>query len=82
VADYYVYLVKCGDGTLYCGIAKDVEKRVAMHNAGKGAKYTRGRSPVILVASSGPYDKSTALRLELKVKRARKDDKTEMVMGV
>ncbi|HET8715147.1 MAG TPA: GIY-YIG nuclease family protein [Holophagaceae bacterium] len=44
-----VYLLRCGDGTLYCGIARDAEARLAQHQAGKGAKYTRGRGPLKLV---------------------------------
>lgn len=68
---WFVYLVRCGDGSLYAGIAKDVEQRVAAHAAGSGARYTRGRGPIELVAAVGPFDKGTALRLELEVKKVR-----------
>jgi len=78
---YYVYLVQCRDNTYYCGIAKDVKRRIVEHNTGKGAKYTRGRSPVSLIVSSGPYDKSTALRLEMKVKKAKRSNKVATVSG-
>ena len=49
MAGWYVYIVRCSDGSLYTGITKDVEARVSMHNAGRGAKYTRARRPVELV---------------------------------
>jgi putative endonuclease len=64
-----VYLVECSDGSLYTGIALDVERRIEDHNAGKGARYTRGRGPVVLMASAGPMDHGDALRLEMKIKR-------------
>ena len=70
-----VYLVECSDATLYCGIAKDVEARVAKHDAGKGAKYTRGRGPVRLLCSQGSLTKSEALKLEIKVKKQPRDSK-------
>lgn len=68
---WYVYIVECGDGSMYAGIARDVDRRVAQHNAGTGAKYTRGRSPVVLIARSGPLGRSEALMLEARVKRRR-----------
>lgn len=64
-----VYLVRCADGTLYCGVALDVEKRLAQHNAGRGARYTRGRTPVTLVWREDGYSRGDALRRELLVKR-------------
>lgn len=66
---YYVYLLQCGDDSLYCGITNDVRRRLAAHLAGKGARYTRGRGPVTLVLSRRCRDKSTALRLEHAIKR-------------
>ena len=47
---WFVYLLRCADGSLYCGIARDVDKRLAQHEAGKGARYTRGRGPLTLLA--------------------------------
>ena len=75
--DWYVYLLRCADGTLYCGITKDVERRMAMHNGKEpgGARYTRGRRPVILLASTGPMEHGEALRLEHGIKRLRRDAK-------
>jgi putative endonuclease len=65
---WYVYLARCADGSLYTGIARDVAERIAAHDAGKGAKYTRGRGPLALCAVRRCLSKGTALRLELAVK--------------
>jgi putative endonuclease len=69
VADWFVYLVECGDGSWYCGVAKDVDARVFVHNEGKGAKYTRARLPVTLIAKSRALPKNDAYRLEHRIKR-------------
>ena len=72
---WFVYLIRCGDGTLYCGIALDVEARFQAHAAGKGAKYTRGRAPLELVHVEAHPTKGAALRREQAIKkmpRARK----------
>ena len=66
---WYVYLLRCADGTLYCGITNDVAARLAAHEAGTGAKYTRGRGPLALVLARRCADKSRALRLEHAIKR-------------
>lgn len=66
---WVVYLVECADGTLYCGTTNDLARRVAMHNAGKGARYTAGRTPVRVVWSEACADRGAALRRELAVKR-------------
>ena len=66
---YYVYLVRCRDHSLYCGITNDLAKRLAAHTAGKGARYTRGRGPVTLVVARRCKDKSMALRLEYAIKQ-------------
>ncbi|MEQ8276156.1 MAG: GIY-YIG nuclease family protein [Deltaproteobacteria bacterium] len=73
--EWYVYLLECADATLYCGVAKDVDRRIGEHNAGKGAKYTRGRAPVKLVASAGPMRWGDALRMERAVKKLDRQDK-------
>jgi putative endonuclease len=67
--NWICYLICCADGTLYCGITNDLEKRLAAHNAGEGAKYTRGRTPVAVVYSESCADKSAALKRELQIKR-------------
>jgi putative endonuclease len=68
---FRVYVVECADGTLYTGIARDVQRRVEAHNLGRGARYTRGRGPVRLLGQSAPMPKPDALRLELRIKRLR-----------
>jgi putative endonuclease len=74
---WYVYLARCADGSLYTGIALDVKARIAAHDAGKGARYTRGRGPLRVCAVRRCASKGDALRLELAVKalpRARKEE--------
>jgi putative endonuclease len=66
---WFVYLVECCDGTLYTGVARDLERRLAAHNAGRGARYTRGRAPVRIVAASRAMEKRAAYRLEWRVKQ-------------
>ncbi len=67
---YFVYIIKCGDGTLYTGIARDLERRVKEHNSSdKGAKYTRMRRPVHLVYSEKYPDRSLASKREYEIKK-------------
>jgi putative endonuclease len=66
---WYVYVVRCADGTLYTGVAKDLAGRIAAHNAGRGAKYTRSRLPVKLVYREPAADRSAALKREHAIKR-------------
>ena len=73
--NWLVYLLLCSDGSLYCGATNDMGKRLAKHNAGKGAKYTRARLPVQLIVHSKPCYKSQALILEYAVKQKKKDEK-------
>lgn len=72
---WFVYVLRCGDGTLYTGIAKDVPARVRAHEAGKGAKYTRGRGPLVLCAKKRCETMGEALRLELSVKALSRSEK-------
>ena len=81
MADWQLYLVRCGDGSLYTGIATDTERRFGAHQAGKGAKYLRGRGPLELVFQCAAGDRGAALRLELQVKRLSKADKERLVSG-
>ena len=74
-----VYIVSCCDGSLYTGITTDIEKRIAVHNAGKGAKYTRSRRPVKLAWSEDCGDHSSALRRELEIKGMSREDKLRMI---
>jgi putative endonuclease len=75
--EWFVYILKCADGSHYSGITNDINKRIAKHNTGKGAKYTRGRGPVALYKSFGPYSKSDALKLEHKIKKLSKKEKLQ-----
>jgi putative endonuclease len=78
-----VYLVRCSDGTLYCGATNNVEKRVGTHNKGKGARYTSKRIPVVLVAWTGNvFEKGDALRFERKVKKLFRSQKIAAVLAV
>ena len=67
--DWKVYLVRCADNSLYCGITNDLNGRIEKHNTGKGAKYTQSRLPVELVAATRGLSKSEALRIEHYIKQ-------------
>ncbi len=69
MAAWHLYLLRCGDGTLYCGIALDVLARLKQHQEGKGAKYTRGRGPLELVYEETCGTRTDALKREREVKR-------------
>lgn len=72
---WHLYILHCGDGSLYTGITDDVSRRLAMHQAGKGAKYTRGRNPLSLAYTEALGDHSAALRREIAVKRLTRAEK-------
>jgi predicted GIY-YIG superfamily endonuclease len=76
---WYVYLVRCSDQSLYCGVAKDLQKRIQVHNSGRGAKYTRVRLPVKLVYYEGCKSLGDALRLEYRIKHLSKQEKERLV---
>ena len=67
--EWVVYLVRCADESLYCGITNDIEKRLVAHNSGKGAKYTKSRMPVEMAGVSSKMTKSEALKLERRIKQ-------------
>lgn len=75
---WYVYILQCTDGTLYTGITDNVQRRIAVHNSGKGAKYTRGRRPVVLLYEETCTDHSNALKREIEIKRLSKLDKLKL----
>ncbi|MDD4875892.1 MAG: GIY-YIG nuclease family protein [Dehalococcoidales bacterium] len=79
--DWYLYLIRCHDGSLYTGITTDVARRFAEHqgNKGSGSKYLRGRGPLILVFQKKLGDKSLALGVESKIKKLSKARKEEMI---
>lgn len=69
MAAYFVYLLRCADDTLYTGYTRDLAARVALHDAGKGAAYTRSRRPVVLVHSEPFETQGDAMRREIELKR-------------
>lgn len=77
--NWTVYILQCGDGTLYTGITDDMQRRLRAHESGKGAKYTRGRGPLKLCYQEILPDKGTALRREAELKRLRRSVKLDMI---
>lgn len=76
---YWVYIVRCADNTLYSGSTPRLERRMLEHNEGKGAKYTRGRRPVILQQAWKVENRSQALQLEAFIKRFTKQEKERFI---
>ena len=76
---WQLYILRCGDGTLYTGITTDVEKRLEAHRAGKGAKYTRGRSPLEVVYREACGTRSDALKRELEIKALSRAEKEALL---
>lgn len=77
----YTYILKCGDNTLYTGWTNDIEKRVKDHNEGKGAKYTRARTPVTLVYFEEFETKEEAMKREYCIKRLSRGEKLRLIEG-
>jgi predicted GIY-YIG superfamily endonuclease len=76
---WFVYIVRCADRTLYTGVTNDTDRRVADHNAGRGARYTRSRLPVDLVYVEPVTDRGAALRREGEIKRMRAAQKRDLI---
>jgi putative endonuclease len=76
---WFLYIVRCADGTLYTGIARDVQARLAAHDAGKGARYTRGRGPLTLCAVRRFRSKGAALSLEHAIKQMPRCAKEQLI---
>ena len=76
---WYLYILRCGDHTLYTGITTDVEKRLEAHRRGKGAKYTRGRTPLELVYREELESHSLALKREAEVKKLTRTEKEKLI---
>ena len=76
---WYLYILRCGDGSLYTGITTDVEKRLEAHRIGKGAKYTRGRGPLELIYREECGDHSAALRREIEIKALSREEKLKLI---
>ena len=77
--EWTVYILECKDGTLYTGITDNLERRLAMHRIGKGAKYTKGRGPFVLRYTENCEDKSHALRKEIAIKRMPRQEKLRLI---
>ncbi len=80
--NWYFYILRCRDNSLYCGITVDIEKRVGEHNNGTGARYTSGRRPVTLVYSEECADVSLARKREAEVKGWLKAKKERLIRGL
>jgi putative endonuclease len=78
---WLVYLLRCRDGSLYCGITNDLPKRLKAHAAGKASRYTRSRLPVTLAYTEPQKSKSAALKREAAIKRLRRGEKDRLVAG-
>ena len=76
---WFVYMLRCADGTLYTGITKDVTRRIQQHNDGTGARYTRSRRPVKLVYQESQRSRSLALKREAAIKRLTRKQKLTMI---
>jgi putative endonuclease len=79
---WFVYLARCGDGSLYTGITNDLPGRMEAHNRGKGASYTRGRLPIALVYSETAENRSAALKREAVIKRLCRGGKLRLINSV
>ncbi|KAF0102330.1 MAG: putative endonuclease [bacterium] len=78
---WFVYLLRCADGSLYCGITTDPERRLREHNRGRGARYTRGRRPVLLIHLECLPSRAAAARREVELKRLQRAAKLAVVAG-
>lgn len=78
---WYVYMLRCRDNSLYTGYTDNVDRRCAVHNAGKGAKYTKSRGPVAVVYREECPDKSAALKREAAIKRLSHAEKEILIAG-
>jgi putative endonuclease len=78
-ASAFVYVLRCGDGSLYCGWTTDLERRVAQHGAGKASRYTRSRQPVELAWSKPMPSRGDAMREEARIKRLSRAEKLLLV---
>jgi putative endonuclease len=79
---WYVYIVECADGSLYTGIATDVNKRIDTHNKGKGAKYTKTRLPVVLRVSFEAENRSLASKEEYRIKQLTRQQKLALISKI
>ncbi len=78
---WYLYILKCRNGSFYTGITKDIKKRIDEHESGKGSKYLRGKGPLSLVFSVEVESKSMALKYEMEVKKISRKDKINLILS-
>ena len=78
---FYIYILKCSDGTFYTGYTHNLDNRVALHNEGKGAKYTRGRLPAELVYFEEFLTKGEAMKREYQIKQLSREEKIKLIFG-
>ncbi|WP_297790399.1 GIY-YIG nuclease family protein [uncultured Anaerococcus sp.] len=78
---HYVYILRCSDNSLYTGYTTNLDRRLVVHNSGKGAKYTRSRLPVRLVYYEEVSTRSEGLKLERSIKKLTKEKKEDLVAG-
>ncbi|HPF47251.1 MAG: GIY-YIG nuclease family protein [Alphaproteobacteria bacterium] len=79
MSDWFLYILECNDGSLYTGITNDLEKRLSDHEAGTGAKYTRGRGPLQLVYSEPFKNRSEASIREAQIKKLSRKEKQQLI---
>lgn len=77
--EYYVYILKCSDNSLYCGMTNNIEKRLKAHNNKTAAKYTRGRTPVKLIYYESGFTKGEALSREAQIKKLTREKKLDLI---
>lgn len=78
---WFVYILKCGDGSYYTGTTNNLAKRIGQHQLGKGAKYTRSRLPVQQVYSESCTDRSKALKREAEIKKLKRSQKRDLIVA-
>lgn len=80
--DWSVYIIECGDGSLYTGITNDVQARFLAHKQGRGAKYTKGRGPLTLKYQEECGDRSTATKREMAIKKLSREEKLALIVAL
>lgn len=81
MAEAWVYMLRCSDGSLYTGWTVDLDRRMEAHSSGRGSRYTRSRLPVVLAASFPMDDQAAARREEFRIKRLSRTEKLELLAG-
>jgi predicted GIY-YIG superfamily endonuclease len=79
ISEWTVYILECSDGTFYTGVTNNLQKRINLHNAGKGAKYTRSRLPVKVIYQEDAPEKSEALKREYMIKQLSREQKIKLM---